>query len=321
MLVLNDLRGRIRVETDGQLKTGRDVAIAALLGAEEFGFATAALVALGLHHDARVPSQHLPGRHRDAGPASCARSSRASPSTWSTSCSSSPRSCARSWPSSASAPSTRWSAASTCSTSRDVDRALEGEGHRPRRRSCTSPTSPPTVAIRCVETQDHGLDKALDNAADRAVRGRRSSASEPVALRAADPQRQPHRRHDAVGGGLAPLRRARACRRTRSSIKFTRLGRPELRRVPGAGHRDRARGRRQRLLRQGPVRRAASSSYPPKTRRFVRRGQHHRRQRRRSTARPAARCSCAARRASASACATAARPRSSKASATTAAST
>ncbi|HEV3110519.1 MAG TPA: glutamate synthase large subunit [Candidatus Binataceae bacterium] len=46
-LVLNDLRGRIRVETDGQLKTGRDVAMAALLGADEFGFATAALVASG----------------------------------------------------------------------------------------------------------------------------------------------------------------------------------------------------------------------------------------------------------------------------------
>jgi glutamate synthase (ferredoxin) len=47
VLVMNDLRGRIRVETDGQLKTGRDVAIAALLGAEEFGFASAALVASG----------------------------------------------------------------------------------------------------------------------------------------------------------------------------------------------------------------------------------------------------------------------------------
>ncbi|MHB0869222.1 MAG: glutamate synthase large subunit [Chloroflexota bacterium] len=46
-LVLNDLRSRIVVETDGQLKTGRDVAIAALLGAEEFGFATAPLVTLG----------------------------------------------------------------------------------------------------------------------------------------------------------------------------------------------------------------------------------------------------------------------------------
>jgi glutamate synthase (NADPH/NADH) large chain len=47
ILVANDLRGRIRVETDGQLKTGRDVVVAALLGAEEFGFASAALVASG----------------------------------------------------------------------------------------------------------------------------------------------------------------------------------------------------------------------------------------------------------------------------------
>ncbi|MCS5662690.1 MAG: glutamate synthase large subunit [Flavobacteriales bacterium] len=46
-LVLNNLRGRVVVECDGQLKTGRDVAIAALLGAEEFGFATAPLVASG----------------------------------------------------------------------------------------------------------------------------------------------------------------------------------------------------------------------------------------------------------------------------------
>ncbi|MCG3209159.1 MAG: Ferredoxin-dependent glutamate synthase 1 [Anaerolineae bacterium] len=46
-LVLNNLRSRVVVETDGQLKTGRDVVIAALLGAEEFGFATAPLVTLG----------------------------------------------------------------------------------------------------------------------------------------------------------------------------------------------------------------------------------------------------------------------------------
>jgi glutamate synthase (NADPH/NADH) large chain len=45
--VMNGLRGRIRIETDGQLKTGRDVAVAALLGAEEFGFASSALVASG----------------------------------------------------------------------------------------------------------------------------------------------------------------------------------------------------------------------------------------------------------------------------------
>lgn len=47
VLVANDLRSRIVVQTDGQLKTGRDVAIAALLGAEEFGIATAALIVNG----------------------------------------------------------------------------------------------------------------------------------------------------------------------------------------------------------------------------------------------------------------------------------
>jgi glutamate synthase (NADPH) large chain len=46
-LVLNDLRGRIKVQTDGLLRTGRDVVIAAMLGAEEFGFATVALVTVG----------------------------------------------------------------------------------------------------------------------------------------------------------------------------------------------------------------------------------------------------------------------------------
>jgi glutamate synthase (NADPH/NADH) large chain len=47
VLVMNDLRSRIRVETDGKLCTGRDVAIAALLGAEEFGFATTPLITMG----------------------------------------------------------------------------------------------------------------------------------------------------------------------------------------------------------------------------------------------------------------------------------
>ncbi len=47
VLVLNDLRGRIRVQTDGKMQTGRDVVIAALLGAEEFGFATAPLISMG----------------------------------------------------------------------------------------------------------------------------------------------------------------------------------------------------------------------------------------------------------------------------------
>jgi glutamate synthase domain-containing protein 2/glutamate synthase domain-containing protein 1/glutamate synthase domain-containing protein 3 len=46
-LLLNDLRSRVRLQTDGQMRTGRDVAIAALLGAEEYGFCTAVLIVMG----------------------------------------------------------------------------------------------------------------------------------------------------------------------------------------------------------------------------------------------------------------------------------
>lgn len=46
-LVLNDLRSRVRLQTDGQMRTGRDVAMAAILGAEEYGFCTAALIVMG----------------------------------------------------------------------------------------------------------------------------------------------------------------------------------------------------------------------------------------------------------------------------------
>ena len=67
-LVLNGLRSRVALQVDGGLRTGRDVIIGALLGADEFGFSTGAADRGRLHHDAQVPSQHLPGRRRDAGP-------------------------------------------------------------------------------------------------------------------------------------------------------------------------------------------------------------------------------------------------------------
>ena len=63
VLVRNRLRDRVALRTDGGLQTGRDVVVAAMLGAEEFGFGTAA----GRHrlrHGAPVPSRHLPDRHR-----------------------------------------------------------------------------------------------------------------------------------------------------------------------------------------------------------------------------------------------------------------
>ncbi|MBL7187962.1 MAG: glutamate synthase large subunit [Phycisphaerae bacterium] len=76
VLLMNGLRDRIRLQADGQMKTGRDVAVAALLGAEQFGFATAALVTLGCtllrkcHHGAcpfGIGTQDAELRERFAG--------------------------------------------------------------------------------------------------------------------------------------------------------------------------------------------------------------------------------------------------------------
>ena len=68
VLVMNDLRSRIRVQTDGKLQTGRDVAIAALLGAEEFGFSTMPLVAMGCIMMRKCHLNTCPVGHRHAGP-------------------------------------------------------------------------------------------------------------------------------------------------------------------------------------------------------------------------------------------------------------
>jgi glutamate synthase (NADPH/NADH) len=66
-LVLNDLRGRVVVQTDGQLRTGRDVALACLLGAEEWGFATTPLIAMGcimmVRSDPPIPDSLRPRSH------------------------------------------------------------------------------------------------------------------------------------------------------------------------------------------------------------------------------------------------------------------
>ncbi len=92
--MLNDLRSRIVVETDGQLKTGRDVVIAALLGAEEFGFATAPLVALGCVMMRVCHLNTCPVGVATQDPRAAHEASPATRSTSSTSCASSPRRCA-----------------------------------------------------------------------------------------------------------------------------------------------------------------------------------------------------------------------------------
>ena len=194
-LLLNGLRDRIVVQTDGQLKTGRDVVIAALLGAEEFGFATAPLVVSGCimmrvcHLDtcpvgvatqnpvlrerftrqARVRRELL-RVHRRGGPRAARRARLPDPGRGHR-----PRRGARHRP------------------------PRSTTGRRPAstsRRSSTSPTRPWEQDLHCTKAQDHGLERALDQqlielAAPALERG------EPDVDRPADPQRQPHRRHDA----------------------------------------------------------------------------------------------------------------------------
>ena len=66
-LVLNRLRGRIAVQVDGQMKTGRDVVDRRAARRRRVRLRDGAAGRRGLHHDAQVPPQHLPGRRRDAG--------------------------------------------------------------------------------------------------------------------------------------------------------------------------------------------------------------------------------------------------------------
>jgi glutamate synthase domain-containing protein 2 len=113
-LLLNNLRSRICVQSGG-LRTGRDVAVAALLGADEFGFATAPLIAAGCIMMRKCHLNTCPVALPPQDPF-CAPASPVSLSMSSTTSSSWPKSCARSWPRWASRPSPKWSAAWTART-------------------------------------------------------------------------------------------------------------------------------------------------------------------------------------------------------------
>ena len=318
VLVLNDLRDRIVVQVDGQMKTGRDVVIAALLGAEEFGFATAPLVVSGcimmrVCHLNTCPvgiaTQDPELRKKFTGKPEFVENFF--------------RFIAEEVRELMAELGFRTIDEMIGRVDRlDVEPAVDHwKAKRPR------PLGDPAPAgrrRRCVASprsraQDHGLDDALDNeliarAAPALERG------EPVDDRAADPQRQPHGRHDARLRGDAAVRRRRACPTTRSGCKFTGSAGQSFGAFVPRGITLDARRRRQRLRRQGPVGRQAD--------RAIRRGSRRSRRRRtsssatsRSTARPAARRTSAASPASGSRSATAARTRSSKASAITAANT
>ena len=98
-LIMNGLRSRVIVEADGKLMSGRDVAIACMLGAEEFGFATAPLVAMGCVHDAGVQPGYLPHGHCHPEPRAAQALHRQAGVCHQLHALSWPRSCGNTWPS------------------------------------------------------------------------------------------------------------------------------------------------------------------------------------------------------------------------------
>ncbi len=280
-LLLNGLRDRIVVQTDGQLKTGRDVVIAALLGAEEFGFATAPLVVSGCimmrvcHLDTcpvGVATQNPVLRERFTGKAEfvvnffefIAEEVRELLAELGF--------------------RTLDEAIGQVEALDIAERGRPLEGRRARPGADPAPAGLPGPVRRpatCTarKTQDHGLDKALDNelialAAPALERG------EPVRVAAAGPQRQPHRRHDARPRGHQAVRR-RGLPDDTIDITFTGSAGQSFGAFVPRGHHAAARGRRQRLRRQGPVRRPGRRAPGPRRRRFAAERADHRRQRHR----------------------------------------
>ena len=275
-LLLNGLRDRIVVQTDGQLKTGRDVVIAALLGAEEFGFATAPLVVSGCvmmrvcHLDTcpvGIATQNPELRQRFSGKpefvetffefiAEEVRELMAELGF---------RTMAE-----------MIGHVEVLDTRAAVDHwKADGLDISP---ILAVPKNPYGQSMLQSVSQDHGLKDALDQELIRLARAghRRRPARRD---RPADPQRQPHRRHDARPRDHQGLEGCRPARR-HDRHPADRFGGAELRRLR-AGRRDAASGRRrQRLPRQGPVGRAPRRQ-PAADVAVRRRRADHRRQRHR----------------------------------------
>ena len=309
-LVLNGLRGRIAVQVDGGIRSGRDVVIGALLGADEFGFATAALVAAGCVMMRKCHLNTCPVGVATQNP-ELRRRFNGKPEdviTFFLFLAEEVR---------------ELMAKLGFRTFNEMIGRTDMLKHAPRRQASEgaahrSRARPPS-ARRCrrarrryqCETQDHRLERRARSPAHRGGAARARERREGRA-RPADPQRQPHRRRHAVGRGRAALRRRGPAGRHDPRCSFTGTAGPELRRVPRARRHVRARRRRPTTMSARACRAAASSS--------IRRARARSSATRASssatpcsTARSPANAISAASPASASPCAIRARSRSSKA--------
>ena len=251
--MLNKLRDRIVVQVDGQMKTGRDVVIAALLGAEEFGFSTAPLVVVGCimmrvcHLNTcpvGVATQDPELRKRFAGKPEYVVNFF--------------RFVAEEVREHMAAPGLPHHGRDDRARGPPRLQARRSSTGRPRastsRRSCTQPAMPPEVARRCVTRAGPRRSSAsLDQTTLIPACREAIEHGKPVELSAADPQRQPHGRHHARLRDHQAVGRRRAARRhDHASTSRGSAGQSFGAFVP-RGITLHARGRRQRLLGQGAL--------------------------------------------------------------------
>ena len=253
VLVLNDLRSRVRVQTDGKLQTGRDVTIAALLGAEEFGFSTAPLVSMGCIMMRKCHLNTCPVGIATQDPALRAKFQ------------GTPENVinffffiaeeVRQWMSKL---GFRTMDEMVGRVDRiEMRRAVDHWKARGLDFSAIlyNPQVPRRVGRRCLIAQDHGLERSARLSADRA-RQTRARSSDAGGVQLAHPQRASHRGRDVERRNRAALR-VRGLARRHHSLPFLRIGRPELRSVSRQGRHADAGRRRQRLRGQRTLGRQA----------------------------------------------------------------
>ena len=274
-LVLNRLRGRIAVQVDGGIRTGRDVVIGALLGADEFGFSTAPLIAAGCIMMRKCHLNTCPVGVATQDPVLRAKFQ------------GKPEHVINYFFFVAEEVREHMAALGVRTFEEmigqtealDKDRAI----HHWKAKGLDfskifyKPRMPKSVAVYNCERQDHGLDKVLDNKLIELCRAgdRGQEAGEARAF---------HQEHGPLDGGHAVGRgrqalRARRAARGHHLAHARRHGRPELRHLGRAWRHARSRRRRQRLRRQGAVGRQADRA-PQRALGHHARGEHHRGQHR-----------------------------------------
>jgi glutamate synthase domain-containing protein 2/glutamate synthase domain-containing protein 1 len=266
VLVLNDLRGRIRVHVDGQLRTGRDV------GRRRVRVRNRRARHAGLHHDARLPSEHLSGRGGHAGRAAAREVRRQGGAR-------------RELLPLRGRGRARDHGGARLPHARRADRSRRPAGARPRHPPLEAPGGPrfrgdPPPAGAALPGRAHPPDPRpgprprvrARPRADPALRAGARAGGEGL-VRDPDPEREPHRGDHARPRALPAARGAGPPGR-HDPDPAARLGRPELRSLPAPGNHAHAGGRRQRLHRQGALGRAPDRASPPRV--HVRSRREHR---------------------------------------------